>query len=178
MAEHEIVVQHDRDCVTYRLVCNAGAGSACRRQRVDDIDFFGEPRYVPYDGCIVKENFDIDPSLIPELGAYPGTTFEIGRFPVSVPWDGESWVWERRGGPVGTHEALCYPDPNHPGFWICTEAGHLPQGIHADQSEVMKGARDLLALFDSRRRALGASAETPFEKDLYETLSKFVPEVS
>lgn len=25
------------------------------------------------------------------------------------------------------HEAGCYPDPAHPGYWICTEAGH-PQG--------------------------------------------------
>ncbi len=24
------------------------------------------------------------------------------------------------------HEPGCAPDPNHPGFWICTEAGHIP----------------------------------------------------
>ena len=96
MGGHELVYSHDRDTTLIKLVCHETVGSKCRTMVKGDWESepFGLRQTEDYGSCIAAESFALD-NIVPELEQHPGTTFEIGRFPVSVRWDGEDWVWER-----------------------------------------------------------------------------------
>lgn len=141
MGGHELVYSHDRDQTKIKLICHETTGADCWTEVLEpDWDAgptLGRAQRRDHGSCLVVEHFDLD-NITPELEQHPGTNFEIGRFPVSVHWDGDEWVWERV--------------------------------VDEERAIELDFARRTLKKFKERQQALGRSANTPFERDLAESL--------
>lgn len=110
MSGHWLQVDFDRDGFVYKVVCEEGDDAPCHQYVVGDWDLEedGEgglvalqPETKPYGACLIAEDLNSDPGLLPELATGQVKEFPLARFPIKYyanTWeDGSEWA---KVGPV------------------------------------------------------------------------------